>query len=116
AGAPANAPAWLSEAASWGWANPAAAAATPGEAWPDEPPGGDVVPGPDGSLGPGGEAAGRLQRLIGALLQYTERSDGIFGWIWRAPVALFQLRARLPITGVPDPVTLEIRRFLSHRR
>ena len=43
-GAAANAPAWLSEAAAYGWANPAAA--TPGEAWPQQPPGGEVIGGP----------------------------------------------------------------------
>src|SRR5271166_1813648 len=64
-GAPANAPAWLSEAASYGWANPS----TPGEAWPEQPIGGDVIASdPDGRLGPGGEAVGRLQRLLGAFL------------------------------------------------
>ena len=92
-GAAANAPAWLSEAASYGWANPGAAS-TSGGAWPDPP-----------ADAPPAEDVGGLQGLLGALLRYTDRSDGLFGVIWRAPVALFQLCARLPVTGVADAAT-----------
>jgi hypothetical protein len=103
-GAAANAPAWLSEAAAYGWANPAGAgAATPGDAWPDQPAGGEVVGGPGESAGAGSE--GPLQGLPGELVRYSERSDGIFGLFWRAMVALFQLCIRLPVTGVADPQT-----------
>jgi hypothetical protein len=100
-GAAANAPAWLSEAAAYGWANPAAA--TPGEAWPQQPPGGEVIGGPGESAGV--ESEGPLQGLPGELVRYSERSDGIFGLFWRAMIALFQLCVRLPVTGVADPQT-----------
>jgi hypothetical protein len=98
-GAPANAPAWLSEAA-YGWANPAGGAATPGEAWPQQPPEGEVA-----ASAPGGEAAQGLQRLLAAFLHYSGRSDGIFGWLWRGPIALFQFCVRLPVSGVADQYT-----------
>jgi peptidoglycan hydrolase-like protein with peptidoglycan-binding domain len=104
-GAPANAPAWLSDAAARGWGSPASAPA-PDEAWPEQSvEGGAVADGPDVGPGPGGEAALRLQGLVAAILRYTDRSDGMFGAIRRAAVALFQLCNRLPVTGVADAAT-----------
>jgi hypothetical protein len=99
-GAPANAPAWLNEAAAYGWANPAA---IPGEAWPPQPAGGEVVASPGESAG--AESQGPLQGLPGELVRYSERSDGIFGLFWRPMIALFQLCVGLPASGVADPQT-----------
>jgi hypothetical protein len=100
AGATANAPAWLIEAASYGWANPAG----PGYPAPEEPGGGDVVAGgPETSADAVPE--GPLQGLPGELVRYSQRTDGVFGLFWRAMIALFQLCARLPVSGVADPQT-----------
>ena len=97
-GAPANAPAWLTEAASYGWANPAGAPP------PEQPAGGDVAAGgPEESAG--AESEGPLQGLPGELVRYSERSDGVFGLFWRGVIAFFQLCARLPVSGVADPQT-----------
>ena len=95
-----NAPDWLASAAAIGWANPAGE----GYAGPAQPAGGDVVAdGPEESAGAAPE--GPLQGLPGELVRYSERSDGIFGLFWRAVIALFQLCARLPVSGVADPQT-----------